>query len=239
MKINIVYRTCNAPLKETALNYINKERCLSNAIKNFPRDKCNWHIVADTMPETSIEVLKKYVDDEGIEKIYVKDNSKSFTACLNYALSLKTEEWVYFLEDDYLHRNNSFQVLNEGILLSESYVKENIKFLTLYDHPDKYGYNGPNPFVSGGEITKVYLTNSCHWKYTNSTTMTFASKVSTLLKHQEIIRKYAISGTTYAFKMFLELNQKKEYLISPLPGYSTHGTKRFPSPLYNWEKEVR
>ena len=109
-------------------------------------------------------------------------------------------------------------------------------YVTLYDHPDKY-INGINPHVTdGGEETKVFLTDSCHWKFTNSTTMTFATTVKTLKDDIEIIRKWTLGTHPNDFEMFIELRNKGKSLVSPLPGYSTHGETAFLTPLINWEK---
>ena len=96
----------------------------------------------------------------------------------------------------------------------------------MYDHPDKYidpTYGG-NPYCEGGaEDTRVHLTDSCHWKVTNSTTMTFAAKVSTLKKVENILRKHTSGTHPNDFQMFLELRQNNELLVTSIPGYSTHG----------------
>ena len=111
-------------------------------------------------------------------------------------------------------------------------------FVSLYDHPDKYitPENGGNPYCKGGaEDTRVYLTKSCHWKITNSTTMTFAAKVSTLKKVEKTLRDYTTGTYPQDFKMFIDLMRNGKLLITPIPGYATHGETAWLTPLYNWE----
>ena len=66
--------------------------------------------------------------------------------------------------------------------------------------------------------------------------MTFAAKVKTLKRTEEILRKHTNTTHPNDFNMFLELREKNELLITPLPGYSTHGETAWLSPLTNWEK---
>ena len=88
----------------------------------------------------------------------------------------------------------------------------------------------------GAEDTRVYLTDNCHWKITNSTTMTFATKVSTLKKVENTLRKHTSETHPNDFQMFLELRQNNELLITSIPGYSTHGETAWLTPLTNWSK---
>ena len=139
---------------------------------------------------------------------------------------------VYFIENDYLHKPDSQKILEEGFTLGASFV-------ALYDHPDKYldPSRGGNPYCEGGgEDTRVYLTDSCHWKITNSTTMTFAAKVSTLKRVEPILRKHTSGIHPNDFQMFLELRSQGELLITPIPGYATHGETKWISPLTDWTK---
>ena len=66
--------------------------------------------------------------------------------------------------------------------------------------------------------------------------MTFATNVKTLKDDEEIIRKWTTGTHPNDFEMFIELRNKGKSLVSPLPGYSTHGEIAFLSPLINWEK---
>ena len=38
------------------------------------------------------------------------------------------------------------------------------------------------------------------------------------------------------FQMFLELREHNELLITPIPGYATHGETAWLSPLTDWSK---
>ena len=89
----------------------------------------------------------------------------------------------------------------------------------------------------GGEITKIYLSKSCHWKLANSTTMTFAGKVKSLKRDESILRKWTNMGSyPRDFDMFLELRDNGISLMTPIPGYSTHGETAWLSPLTDWSE---
>jgi hypothetical protein len=231
--INVIYRISNAGFSKVKPEYISNEKCLRNAVNAFPLDKHNWKVLADSVNDETKEMIEKYVPQDNIEHIAIKNGpGYPFMYALDQLLkeSDNDNQTVYFVENDYLHRPDSDIVLQEGIDLGADYV-------TLYDHPDKYlnANEGGNPFIEGrGEVTQVFLSNTCHWKFTNSTTGTFAAKVGTLRDDYEIIKKHANSQYWNDFHMFLELRDKGRSLISPLPGYSTHGETAWLTPLINW-----
>jgi hypothetical protein len=80
------------------------------------------------------------------------------------------------------------------------------------------------------------LSTSSHWKVTNSTTMTFASKVKTLRKTENILREYTQGSYPRDFDMFVHLYNSAHYLVTPIPGYSTHGETAWLTPLIDWSK---
>ena len=110
----------------------------------------------------------------------------------------------------------------------------------MYDHPDKYinKEDGGNYFIEDkGEVTRLIKTNSVHWKITNSTVMSFATKVSRLKEDYDLIIKYSTNNITDSFGFFTELSQTKETpVLSSVPGYSTHCESLWLSPLTDWVK---
>jgi hypothetical protein len=188
-------------------------------------NQAEWLVIADNTSSPTDEMILKY--QSNITKVNIGHGAGTFNLALDEALKLDDKEIVYFLENDYLHKPDSLKILLEGVNLGANYV-------SLYDHPDKY-IDGANPFVEdGGEVTKVFLSESCHWKLTNSTTMTFASKVKTLREDESILRKWTDTTHPHDFQMFLDLRDKGRTLITPLPGYSTHGETAWLTPLINW-----
>jgi len=232
-KMTIIYRTSDSGYKKTKPEYINNENCLKNAINAFPLNKFNWVVIADNVADENKPLIEKYIASSKIHYVSMGDGAKTFNYALDYALNnLNDEEIVYFLENDYLHKPGSYQALIEGINFGSSFV-------SLYDHPDKYldPSMGGNPYCSGGaEDTRVYLSYSTHWKVTNSTTMTFASKISTLKRTEHILRKWTSGSHPDDFSMFIDLRNDNELLITPIPGFSTHGETFWLSPLVNWNE---
>jgi len=228
--MKVIYRISDAGYNKIKPEYINNESCLKNFCNVFFDHIYDIHIIADNCSESTINMIKRYIDSANIENVSIGHGAGTFNLALHKALKWENEEIVYFVENDYLHKQNSPNILKEGFDLGASFV-------SLYDHPDKYldPSRGGNPYCEGGaEDTRVYLTNSCHWKITNSTTMTFASKVSTLKNTETVLRKWTTGTYPEDFKMFLELREQNELLITSIPGYATHGETAWLSPLTDW-----
>ena len=227
--MKIIYRISDTGYNKVKPSYIGNETCLRNAIEMFPWFEHSWTVLADNISEETRVMIQKYISEKFITDVSVGHGAGTFNLALDEALTYDDNEIVYFLENDYLHKQNSSKVLLEGFNVGYDYV-------ALYDHPDKY-IDGANPYVEdGGEVTRVMLSESCHWKITNSTTMTFAAKVKTLREDEEILRKYTLGEYPRDFEMFLALREKEHGLITPIPGYSTHGETAWLTPLTDWSK---
>lgn len=231
--MKIIYRISDAGYSKVKPGYVNNENCLKNFCNVFFDHIHDIQILADNCSEETLTMIAKYIDPINIEKVSVGHGAGTFNLALDKALKLDDKELIYFVENDYLHKQQSPKIIQEGLSLGGSFV-------ALYDHPDKYldPSKGGNPYCEGGaEDTRVYLTDSCHWKITNSTTMTFASTVETLKRTEPTLRKYTNQGHyPDDFKMFLELREHNELLVTPLPGYATHGETAWLSPLTDWSK---
>jgi hypothetical protein len=227
--MKIIYRISDAGYNKVKPDYINNENCLKNFCNVFFDYIYDINIIADNCSEPTLNMIKKYIDPINIEQVSVGHGAGTFNLALDKALKYDNNEIVYFVENDYLHYPNAEKILLEGFNTGADYT-------ALYDHPDKY-IDGANPEVEGGgELTRVLLTKSCHWKMTNSTTMTFASKVKTLRDDEEILRSFTQGSYPRDFEMFLALRNKGKVLITPIPGYATHGETAWLSPLTDWSK---
>lgn len=230
--MKIIYRISDSGYNKVKPAYINNEACLKNAIETFPWFEHDWTILADNISQETRTMIKKYISEKFIEDVSVGHGAGTFNLALDKALKESDDQVIYFLENDYLHKPNSDKIILEGLQLGASFV-------SLYDHPDKYlpPSQGGNPHCEGGaEDTRVYLTESTHWKITNSTTMTFVSTVTTLKRTETILRKHTQGSYPEDFKMFLDLREQGELLISSIPGYSTHGETAWLSPLTDWSQ---
>jgi hypothetical protein len=228
--MKIIYRISDSGYNKIKPAYINNEACLKNAIQTFPWFEHDWTILADNISEETRTMIKKYISEKFIKDVSVGHGAGTFNLALDEALQKPDWQVVYFLENDYLHKPNSDKIILEGLELGASFV-------SLYDHPDKYlaPSQGGNPFCEGGaEDTRVYLTESTHWKITNSTTMTFATNEPNLRRAEKTLRKYTQGSYPEDFKMFLDLREQGELLITSIPGYATHGETAWLSPLTDW-----
>ena len=235
--MKVIYRISEGGYPKEKPDYITKINCLKNALKHFKQD--DFLLIMDGVSDNlKSEIEKVYTGKAQI--VSIGHGAGTFNLALDHALGLTNvlmvsdDEIIYFLEDDYLHKAGSQKILEDGFELGMDYV-------TLYDHPDKYlnPIEGGNTYCEGrAEFTRVYLGQNSHFKLTNSSTMTFAAKVKTLKDDQTILRKWTNGTHPHDFQMFQEIIKTGRRLISPLPGYSTHGETRWLTPLTNWENEI-
>jgi hypothetical protein len=222
--VSCLYRISDSSYKKDRLKNATKRNCLENFLKEFE----DVTIIADNVSEETWNWLRSY------EKEIIRTNSQgngfSFNNVLQISLQNFTDRYVYFVEDDYLHLKNSQEILLEGLAISD--------YVSLYDHVDKYipANKGGNPFIEddGGELTKVYVTNSTHWKLTNSTTCTFATHTAILQEDIEIWKKFTDHKHPNDFLCFLNLRERGRSLITPLPSYSTHCDINWLAPVRDW-----
>jgi hypothetical protein len=155
-------------------------------------------------------------------------NAGALKMSLEMAMELPDNDIVYLVEDDFLHMPGSKELILEAL--------EKVDYVSLYDHKDKY-IVGPNPHVTNlGEPSKVFLTKGSHWKLTNSTVQTFATKVRTLKEDKDILWEYNFQGETPdSFRTFIELGSKGRRIASSIPGKATHCHAPWESPLIDWE----
>lgn len=229
LPLAIFYRISDTGYPKIKPSYINNENCLRNAVKHFPVEKNRWLVIADNCCEETLRMIRKYIPEENIDCRNVGHGAGTFRLAYQMAILLDDNTPVYFLENDYLHRDRACRVLLEGL--------ETAPYVSLYDHPDKYD-STHFKVRQGGERTRVLVTASSHWKYTHSTTMTFAALVKTLKKDKSIFDRWTLTKHPYDCEIFMDLAGKGRKLITPVPGYSTHGETAYLSPLINWEEQA-
>ena len=228
--MHVIYRISETSYPKEKPDYINNKNCFENALRTF--NKANWWVIADNVSDETKQYLNSKV--KTVEYVSVGHGAGTFNLALDFALNLNDDEIVYFLENDYLHKPEADKIIEDGFELGFDYV-------TAYDHPDKYlnPFEGGNPFCAGrSEETRVYLGKYCHFKLTNSTTMTFAAQVKTLKADQEILRHWTKEEHPHDFEMFLQLKAKGRRSASAIPGFATHGETNYLSPLTNWKQEL-
>jgi hypothetical protein len=232
--MKIIYRISDTGYNKVKPDYINNENCLKNFCNVFFDYIYDIHIIADGVSEDTYNMIKKYIDPINIERVKVGHGAGTFNLALDMALKWDEDEIVYFVENDYIHLQNSPQILEEGFKLGAPYM-------TLYLHPDKFipPFQGGNPEVDqdGGYPTKIFRGKTQLFGMFNSTTMTFAAKVKTLKEDEYILRKYTSGTHPNDFPMFLELRDKGSALLCPLNTFSTHGETAWLAPLYKVKQE--
>lgn len=227
-KVEVFSRHClfsSISHKKKRINGFSKERCYQNLMETIDLRSANITHFLDTNGGDA-----PFLPPENTIKISEGTESGSFLRVLEHvtSLSLHPETIIYFVEDDYIHRPGWLSVLKEGFEIP------NIDYVTLYDHHDKYFFP-----IYAKLTSRLYATQSCHWRTTPSTTQTFAMRYKTLLRDQAIHRKYSENRKISAdHEKFLHLGKKGAVLISAVPGWSTHAEPEFASPIIEWEKLI-
>lgn len=141
----------------------------------------------------------------------------------------KSEDLIYFVEDDYIHKKNS---LSEMIFTYERIASQinNEIIICPTDYPYLY---------AKAEVTQNFLGDKFHWRKINETLCTF-------LTSKQIIEKYwdkyiSMCKIEHApFEKPMHEIYEKELCISPIPSLALHFTNINSifglSPNVDWKK---
>ena len=236
--MHVLYRISSNSYQKERLSFANKEYCLSNFIDNVLSAHDKMTIIADGVDAELLEfiLVKKRKNIEILNK-NLGSNGAAFRFQLDYASSLPQRTVVLFQEDDYIYKearwphNTNFDY-HEMI----SQALEFADYVSFYDHPDKYmpPEAGGNPLISdrGTEKTEIFRTESMHWKYTNSTTCTFACMVETVKQDAQIWKRFCPENHPHDYQAFLALGLRGRTVATSIPGKATHCDSQWISPFF-------
>jgi hypothetical protein len=236
-KIEVFLRQCYySKLQElpdrTRPDWFNKIKVFENFKNTIDSSLANYTIVYD---EFYGSIDKTFLGlEKNVEIINCGSECDSFLKTLEIIQSrnFDDDQIIYFLEDDYLHKPNWCDMILEGFTLNPSY-------LTLYD----FDY-----FVAKGFLSEIFMTQNSHWRVVPATTNTFACKYKTLIEDLEVHKEYSSNNAikeedgfhfSKDYDKFWKLQKKQKYLISPIPGWSTHCDANHLSSFVNWEKIIK
>ena len=192
----------------------------------FKRFSTNYDLI-----NLDISNFKNEIENLNERGEKVSFNQISNMANINKSLleAKKSEDLIYFVEDDYLHQKHA---ISEMIFTYERLASQINKDLILC--PTDYPY-----LYAKADITQNFLGHNYHWRKVNETLCTF-------LTSKNIIEKYwdqyiSMCKKEHApFEKPLHRIYEKELCISPIPSLAIHFTNINSifglSPNVDWEK---
>ena len=161
----------------------------------------------------------------------VTDNQISNMANIHQSLleAKKSEDLIYFVEDDYIHKKDT---LKEMVFTYERLASQTNSEIILC--PADYPY-----LYAKSEMTQNFLGQNYHWRKVNETLCTFLTSKQMIEKYWD---KYvSMCEKEHApFEKPLHDIYEKELCISPIPSLALHFTNVNSifglSPNVNWKK---
>lgn len=250
--IHVIFRACDL------VNAVNKQPRPFNYSKAELIKICfkSLYAAVQCVPHT-ITVLGDKLSDEMINFFTAYDvtfsngnygNDESIRQSLYAALKLENDnDWVYFCEDDYLHRAETFLYIANliveqaniypgkrrlGLLSSVLYFRKPGIAIHPTDYPDRYWPKDRTQHF-------IFHTSDCHWRQVANTTFTFLMQVKDIKKHKaKILRASRNANDAYLSKVLYGKNHfiGKLLCVSPLPGLAAHMHINTMPPLVNWKE---
>lgn len=223
-KLNIFYRHYNITGNDGKHRpeWFSYEKCFINLLNTIKNDtRVNLYVIMDGLID--INWIEKYKEHFTSHEFTGGSDRMSFLTAYEYAKNLNTGEndLYYFLENDYLHVKGWVDKVFD---LFGMY--SNLNYISLYDHNDKYFLPMYQDLVS-----KIITTSTHHWRTTPSTCGTYIVNKKIFLEDYNI--PFEMKGD---HNKFLHLNQTKgRFVLTPLPGLSTHCMNNLLSPTIKWK----
>ena len=178
-----------------------------------------------------VSKFKDQIDKTNQRGETVTSNQMSNMANIHQSLleAKKSEDLIYFVEDDYLHKRNSIKEMIFTYERISSQINSEI-IICPADYPYLYAKT---------EATLNFLGHKCHWRKVSETLCTF-------LTSKKIIEKYWDKYVSMCQKEHAPFEKpmheiyEKELCISPIPSLAIHFTNINSifglSPNMDWKK---
>ncbi len=219
-KIDYTLRSLNSLIK--SINFCkNKYPDLQITLKvvDDKTDEANLNKIKNLINKSDLNVDFIKVDHEKYRKIIKKqknDETYSNLASLlcSYEIAQeKTDDLVFFVEDDYLH----FEPMIEEMVASYERISSQLNkdiFICPADYPYLYMNN---------QKTNILVGNKRHWRTVSESLCTFMTSKKFLDKYWDNFYKTCLDRND-PFEKYINEIYKNEFCISPLKSLSVHFT---------------
>ena len=239
-KCEYTFRTINSIINSIKNNITELKKIkIRIFIIDYNSKKDDLKVIINKLNNSKIEYeiinldLEKFDDVKTINKNNpsIEKNMKATMASINSSFNLakeKSEDLVYFVEDDYIHKNNSIYEMVSTYEKISSQIEREL-FICPVDYPYLY---------KKLDNSKIFIGNKYHWRTVNESLLTF-------LTSKDLINKY------WSELLFMSQNEHnpfeaplhdifdKEVCISPMPSLAMHCTNVNSvfglSPNINWK----
>jgi hypothetical protein len=253
-KINVIFRACDK------VNAVNKQPRPFNLEKSELIKACFKSLYASLqyVPHT-LTVLGDKLSADMMDFFSGYDvqlsngdygNDASIRQSMQTALTfLNDDEWIYFCEDDYLHREETFlyitNLINDkknicpgkrrlGLLSSIIHFNKPNLVIFPSDYPDRYCTKNRRQHF-------IFYTQDCHWRQVTNTTFTFLIQVKDVKKYSRVLLKASENANDAWLSRMIFGSQYfvgKLLCVSPIPALTAHMHINTLPPLVNWESIV-
>ena len=226
---------------------------LNNAKKIAPKIEFNIVIIDHNSNLDDQNKMKRLLNKSGIKNSFiplnindfvnkiktinaknenVTDNQKSNMSNIHKSLVVakgECKDLVYFVEDDYLHQENSIEEMIYGYERISSQTKREL-IMCPVDYP--YLYTKIDP-------TQIFLGSKTHWRLVDETLCTFLTSKIIIDKYWDKLTSMCVFEH-YPFEKPLHDIYKLEYCLTPIPSLALHCTNVNSifglSPIIDWKK---
>ena len=241
-KIEYTIRTINSLIKSCQI-----------ALKIFKDLKINLIITDDNSTEYNLEKIRNSLQKANFDTKLINIDKNEYQNEINKndengkpisqpmisnmrnilkSINLTKEianDLVYFVEDDYLHKDEAITEMLFAYEKISSQLNREI-FLCPADYPYLY---------SKADDTKIFIGNQRHWRTVNETLITFLTSKKMILDYFDFFKSMS---TLRQHPMEKKLHQiyENEYCLSPIPSLAMHSTNINSAygipPNYEWIK---
>ncbi len=163
-----------------------------------------------------LERFSKQIRKLNEENKVVTQNQKSNMSNIHQSLVFskeRSEDLIYFVEDDYIHEKNSISEMLFTFERIASLINQDC-IVCPTDYPYLYAQTNE---------TKIFLGENSHWRQIDQTLCTFLTSKKIIEKHWEKFISMC-KFEHYPFEKPLHNIYKKELCISPIPSLAVHFT---------------